>query len=204
MSTLRTILRRIFLSLLTLCVLGLVLLGGVSAYVVSRFDGTATLPADCALVFGATVHAVFEEGEVVGAEAGPGIARRMETAVDLYRQNMIKTLFLSGGKGDGMLASEAAVMKQYALDRGVQEGDLVTEESATSTRENIQLTKPLMAGCRSVVGISDAYHLARIEFLARQENWTLPTVPSSYRPIWPFELKSVIREALGILYYSVN
>lgn len=170
----------------------------VLGFVLSRFGGTATLPADCALVFGAAVH-----GKEMGDElAGPGIARRVSTAADLYHKKLIKKLFLSGGKGSGTYITEAQVMKSYAEQRGVEAGDMILEGDSTSTWENIHNTRPLMAGCRTVVGISDRYHLARIEFLAGKQGWGLKTYPAAMHATIGFEAWSVVRETLAILFYA--
>ncbi len=172
--------------------------------VVAGFAGTATLPAECAIVFGAAVHPVYDPaGTMIENQSGPGIRRRMLTAVELYRQGLVKTLFLTGGTGDGMVRSEAQIMKQYALLRHVPEQDILVEDQSASTKENLLNTRPLVEHCSSVVGISDRYHLARIAFLARQQGWDLPTFPAREIPTRPFEIRSVLREAAGMVWYGI-
>lgn len=180
------------------------LCGTALLLVLSDRDGTAVLPAECGIVFGATVHATFDAGRrVVGSKPGPGILRRMSTAVELYRDGKIERLVLTGGKGDGMRLSEAEAMHQFAASAGLPEEALVTEDRATSTRENLFLSRPLVRDCRGVVAISDGYHLARIRLLARRMGWELETVPASQRATRGFEAWSIVREVGGILYYSV-
>jgi len=197
-------LRRFARLMLLLIIVLVSTLALVSWYVVTRFSGSATLPADCAIVFGAAVHSLYDDqGKLIGSRAGPGITRRIETAVDLYQKKYIRTLYLTGGKGGGMLQSEAGVMRDYALKAGVSAGDLVIEDQAKSTWENLVFTRPLLKDCSTVVGISDSYHLARIELLAHKQGWELPTVPSAWSAGFWFESRSVLREALGILFYVV-
>ncbi len=172
--------------------------------VIAGFAGTATLPVECAIVFGAAVHPVYDPaGTIIESQSGPGIRRRMLTAVELYRQGLVRKLFLSGGKGDGMVRSEAQIMKQYALLRHVPERDIVVEDQSASTKENLLNTRPLVKDCSSVVGISDRYHLARIAFLARQQGWDLPTFPAREIPTGPFEGRSVVREAMAMVWYGL-
>jgi len=164
--------------------------------VVRSFDDDATFPVDCAVVFGAAVRR--------GGEPGPGITRRVSTAADLYHQKYIRTLILTGGKGEPGQASEAAVMKDVALQLGVNKRDIITEDQSNSTWENILYTTELIDECDSIVAISDRYHLARIKLLAHQQGWTdLHTHPASVISTRNFEFKSVLREAVGILYYVV-
>jgi len=119
-----------------------------SAYVLSYFGGNAeSFPFDCAVVFGAAVH---------GREtAGPGITRRVSTAAALYRDRYIRTIYLTGGKGDALKASEAMVMRKVALLEGVAPEDVRVEENARSTWENLAYSREITQGCTDVLAISD-------------------------------------------------
>ncbi len=187
-----------------ICVATVVVFGYVVGLVVAGFSGTAVLPADCAIVFGAAVHPLYDStGHAVESQSGPGIQRRMLTAVELYKQGKVHKLFLSGGKGDRQRRSEAQIMMQYAILRHIPHQDVVAESQSTTTKENILYTRPLTRNCTSVIAISDRYHLTRIGFLAKQQGWTLPTFPAKEVAALPFEAKSVLREALAILWYGL-
>jgi len=162
--------------------------------VVRSFEGNVEFPVDCGIVFGAAVRR--------GGEPGPGITRRVATAADLYHKKYIKTLILTGGRGEPEQVSEAEVMKNLALQLGVTERDIITEDQSNSTWENILYTTPLISDCTSLVGISDRYHLARIKLIAHQQGWTdLHTYPADVLSTRDFEIRSVLREGVGILYY---
>jgi uncharacterized SAM-binding protein YcdF (DUF218 family) len=166
--------------------------------VFAKFDGSAELPSDCALVFGAAVHKK--------SSAGPGISRRVETAVNLYLEEQIQKLVFTGGKGSSTQESEAYVMKSYAQSLGVNSDDIVLEENALSTWQNILYSKPILdkMGCESVIGISDRYHLARIEYLSFLQGWgNLRTLPAERRANALFEFRAVVRETFGIIYYFI-
>ena len=167
-------------------------------YVLTQYSGSALLPADCALVFGAGIWGTDT--------ASPSVLRRTSAAAALYKEGKVKKLILSGGKGDERRASEASVMRKVALRLGVDPDDILLEESSTSTLENLQYSREFLAECDTVVGVSDHYHLARIELLAARlgiDNFT--TVGAGDRPpFFPHEVKSVIREGVGILYYGTN
>jgi uncharacterized SAM-binding protein YcdF (DUF218 family) len=127
----------------------------------------------------------------------------METAIRLYKQGAVSHLILSGGKGDSLKASEAAVMHQLALAGEIPESALTLEEKSHSTFENLRFSQPLISNCRSVVAISDDYHLARIKMLAQRVGITgLHTYPADTAPELTFELVSIGRETAAYLWYS--
>lgn len=173
----------------------ILLLTAVYLIVYSHFDGTAELPADCAVVFGAAVY-----GQNL---PGPAITRRVAAAADLYRRGQVKTLIFSGGKGRGVRESEAEVMRSFAIELGVSADDIIIEDKSHSTWENIANVRNLTSQCSNVVGVSDQYHLARIELLSWRQGWgELETVPAQDRPPAASEKRSVIREVLALIYYA--
>lgn len=195
----RRFVRRLLLSLALLLVLGLCTFAGTVRYVIARFEGTVALPAECGLVFGTAVRPTYQNGKIVYTGPGPGILRRVAAAADLYRAGNIKKVFLTGGRGEGMAESEASVMKRIAVVQGIRLEDIVIEEKSRSTVENLKYSLPRMKGCMSIVGISDRYHLARIELLAAKAGRPIMTYPAAANAGRAFETRSVLREALGIM-----
>ena len=182
---------------LTLVVTGAVTFACILGVIYARFGGSGGASADCAVVFGASVHQ--------NNAPGPGIERRIDTAVRLYKQGTVHRLFLTGGKGDADHSSEASVMQQLAEREGVPHAAITAEPNAHSTWENLLYVRPLTRGCSSVIGISDRYHLARIELLAAQQGWNdLRTYPADLRPPLAFETASVLREAIAYAYYGLH
>jgi vancomycin permeability regulator SanA len=193
-------LRAILLGLVSL-VLGLSLAAFLisALFVLSKFEGTAhgEIPKGenaCALVFGSAIKKA--------GEPGPAIVRRVAAAVDLYEEGNVGTLIMSGGRGKGIAMSEASVMGSVARDAGVEAGDIVLEEKATSTLENIKFAQSVIRSqCTFVLGVSDRYHLARIELLA----WRLDVPLRTYSAGGPenplLEMKDIVREAMAIVYY---
>ncbi len=175
----------------------MVLLAVVTLSIRSYFGGTAQLPADCALVFGAAVYGYDTPG--------PAILRRVGKAAALYRDGQVRTLILSGGvgKGSGASDSEASVMRTHAVALGVDPQDIVLESSSHSTWENLLYARPLTEGCEKVVGISDQFHLARIELLSWRQGWgALNTLPAEERPPVLNEWRSTVREVFAMVYYA--
>ena len=163
--------------------------------VLMHFPGNTVFPVDCAVVFGSAVRQ--------GSEAGPGITRRVETAVDLLKEGRVNRLFLTGGVGEGNTASEAKVMRDVALEMGVVPEVITLEENAESTWQNIKFVRSSLTDCEDVVGISDRYHLARIRLAASRLDTPMMVFPAKRHAGFFFELWTVFREALGILAYAV-
>lgn len=167
-----------------------------AGFILSDFSGTATLPADCGIVFGAAVY---------GSRPSMAVQRRIDAAVALYRRHLITRIFMTGGKAGGDRLSEAAVMRARAIHGGVDPRDIVTEDRARSTWENLLFTRPLTESCGTVVAISDAFHLARIGLLARRQGWgTLQTFPAARPSSFALEARGIGREVLGVLYYAFH
>ena len=164
--------------------------------ILSHFSGTAQLPSECGVVFGAAVY---------GSRPSMAVMRRVDRAADLYRERRISKIFVTGGKGNGARLSEAAVMRTSLLSENVSPADIIIEDKARSTWENLLFTRPLTAGCTSVTGISDAFHLARIELLARRQGWnTIRTWPAPRPESSQLELKGFEREVVAYLYYALR
>ena len=164
-------------------------------FILTGFDGNAAFPVDCGLVFGAAISG--------RNTAGPAIVRRVDGAARLWKDEQIQTLILTGGKGDSWRLSEAAVMRQQAIRDGVDGRDILLEDSARSTKENLAKSLEIVREhCDSVVAISDQYHLARIRLLAKKAGWgSLPTYGVPDRPERG-ESKSILREWAAYLYYA--
>lgn len=172
---------------------------GIITFIVLRgFNGSGQLPADCVLVFGAAVYGT--------QYAGPGIVRRVGGAGEYYRQGLITgKVILSGGTGSGNILSEAQVMKREALKQGIPAEKIITEDQSHSTLENLLYSRPLAKDCKNVVGISDKYHLSRIDLLARRLDWdNFSTVPVQGSPTKEFERQSIIREIIAYAYYALH
>ncbi|TSC79644.1 MAG: hypothetical protein G01um101425_575 [Candidatus Peregrinibacteria bacterium Gr01-1014_25] len=164
--------------------------------IIAGIEGSGTLPADCALVFGS---ALLKSGE-----PGPGLQRRIATAARLWNEKQVRTLVVTGGRPDGAAISEAEAMAERLHARQVPAGAIRTEMAARSTWENLVLSKPLLQDCESVIAVSDGYHLARIRLLAWRQGWgSLPTYPADDPSPVASHLRNIARETAAYLYYVV-
>lgn len=105
-----------------------------------------------------------------GGSAWPGMLlcpslMRLQHGVWLYHEGYAPRLIVSGGAtpGDGVVRSEAELMRQMALTMGVRPGDIVVENRSSRTYENGKEVAAIMRreGWRSALLVTDAVHMRR-------------------------------------------
>lgn len=141
----------------------------------------------------------------------PCLTGRVDTGIALAQAGTVQRLLLSGGvdREDGRI--EAEVMAQHARQAGYT-GSLQLESASTTTRENLALSRSLLqaAGVRSVVIVSEPYHLWRVERLARASGFAgvfdvqYAAAPSSCWRSWGMAFKGALREPLAIAHNAMN
>ncbi|MFO1128438.1 MAG: YdcF family protein [Rhodospirillales bacterium] len=130
---------------------------------------------------------------------GPALVRRVEWGVGVFRARCAGHLVLSGGS-IGPPPPEAHLMRQIALDLGVDEDRIVVEDTSRNTFENAVYTGAFIRrrGWRRVVVVTDAYHLRRALYIFRRlglavEGAGVPRTPAVSRLRW---LRLVVEEWL--------
>lgn len=161
--------------------------------------GLATRPlatADLALVLGTTVGP--------GNQPLPRLRVRLEAALALYRRGGCRTLMVSGGlEDDGR--DEAAGMKQWLVEHGVPAAAIVEDHHGDNTRASARNARAWLDahGQRSVVVVSQYFHLPRARLAIRQEG--LVDAGGDYRPrLFLIDVYSSMREVLGYLAYGAR
>jgi len=90
---------------------------------------------------------------------------RLDKAIELYKSGYSKNLIFTGAVMNGS-KSEAEMMKQYSIARGVLESDIIKEEVATSTVENIIFTQKIIDNSPNLLGgtnliLTSNFHVKR-------------------------------------------
>ena len=126
---------------------------------------------------------------VLGAKVGtPALTERTLQGLRYYQQGKTGTIVLSGGRGLGESIAEAEAMQAVIAGRVAQTGgkmpNVILESTSVNTFQNIHNTKALIPNAKSIVIISDSFHLARSAILAKRDGfpevyWDAP-VPSYY------------------------
>lgn len=94
---------------------------------------------------------------------------RMDRAIELYQARKVNTLIVSGGCVKNAFC-EAMVMQDYAQKRGIPIQDIVLEEKARNTYENLLYSKQV---CESlcfhhVIVVTSKFHVRRASFFVRK------------------------------------
>lgn len=94
---------------------------------------------------------------------------RLDKAIEYYNKNKDINIIVSGGQGTDEITTEALAMKNYLIHNGVNEDNIILEDKATTTLENIIFSKKIMENLnlenRALIVTSD-YHLLRGRFIA--------------------------------------
>jgi uncharacterized SAM-binding protein YcdF (DUF218 family) len=148
--------------------LGGVTLGALYGAVRRGERETVHRPAEAIVVLGAQVHR--------GGRPSSALRGRVRRAVALYHAGYAQRLIVTGGVGDAGIA-EAAVMQAIAVGAGVPEAAIVLEPTATRTVESSRAVGALCraAGWRSVIVVSDPFHLWRSALLFATEGLDVQT-----------------------------
>ena len=160
-------------------------------------------PADAALILG---NRAYKDGK-----PNPCLTGRVDAGIALAKAGTVRQLVFSGGvdSEDGRI--EAEVMAQHARSAGYA-GRLLLEPVSQSTRENLSMSRAVLqaAGVRSVIIVTEPYHLWRAERLARATGFDrlfdvqFAAAPTSCWQRWGMAFKGALREPLAIVNNAAN
>lgn len=106
---------------------------------------------------------------VLGAAINtPALYNRTLNGLKLYNQDKSKTLVLSGGVDYPKSISEAMYMQNVILQNASTVPTMILDEEARSTYENLKNTKDKIGSRKSIIIISDSFHLARAVLVAKR------------------------------------
>lgn len=132
---------------------------------------------------------------------------RLDAAFDYLQQNPNTSVIVTGGMGDDEIYSEAYVMKQYLVERGIDESRIYCEDRSKDTAQNIAYASKIIEeqGLPETMFIAtDGFHEFRGFLYARKNNTTAYALPvhdftwdtlSIYPEYW-------VREILGVLHFT--
>jgi SanA protein len=156
----KRIIKRIWRLILRLSLFGLLALFiprlVTSIYVAARIFTVETVPADrVAIVFGAEVKKDGTPSAV--------LRDRVETAVELYKNNKVEKLLMSG---DNRFVdyNEPESMRQYAVSLGVPDADIVLDYAGRRTYDTCYRAKEIFK-VDSAILVTQGFHLPRALFL---------------------------------------
>ena len=126
---------------------------------------------------------------------------RVDYAIELYHGGQVGALIFTGGfrdKDPARESSEAVLARAYAVAHGVPAQRIWIEQRSTTTLENLREAQAIVnaQGFAQVALVSDRWHLARAQAMARDLDMSVvpaPTPYSVYRSPW-YQVKFIWRE----------
>lgn len=109
------------------------------------------------------VGIVFGAGLLRDGSAGPVLSDRVQTAVELYLAGKVDKLLMSGDNRF-IEYNEPEAARQYALERGVPDEDIVLDYAGRRTYDTCYRAKHIF-GVNSAILITQDFHMERALFL---------------------------------------
>ncbi|MEN9562750.1 MAG: hypothetical protein RIR73_994 [Chloroflexota bacterium] len=114
----------------------------------------------------ARVVIVFGAGLLRDGSAGPVLSDRMLTAVNLYQAGKVEKILISGDNRE-ITYNEPEAGRQYALERGVPDEDIVLDYAGRRTYDTCYRAKYIF-GVEEAILVTQDFHMPRALTLC---NW---------------------------------
>ncbi|HEY2061342.1 MAG TPA: YdcF family protein [Amycolatopsis sp.] len=128
------------------------------------------------------------------------LANRLDRAVAFWRRCPDALLVVSGGQGSDELRSEGAAMADYLVAAGVPVAQIVVEDRAATTDENLRYSVALLRErgfTGRVLAVTNNYHVFRTAVLARRLGLRLDVIGA--RTASYFVPSAFLREFVALL-----
>ena len=181
----------------TLLYLSLLIIIGTYAY--HLLAHPPSQKADVALILGNRAY--------LHDAPNPCLTGRVDEGILLFSQGLVTQLAMSGGRDHEDNRIEAQVMEAYARSKGFK-GNILLESRSSSTLENLKFSQVMLqaAGVKSVIIVSEPYHMWRIKQLVDAGqlgldfNVSYAAAPSQCWLTWGMAFKGALREPLAIIH----
>lgn len=113
--------------------------------------------SDTAVVFGARVYG--------NGQMSMALRDRIQRACELYAQEMVSRIIVSGGPGDGR-THETEAMYNFAIHAGVPEEAIWIDPNGLNTQATVENSLKMLHERREfgrIIAVSEFYHLPRIK-----------------------------------------
>ncbi|MFD1020408.1 YdcF family protein [Thalassobacillus hwangdonensis] len=129
--------------------------------------------ADAAIVLGAAQW---------NGKPSPVFEGRLQHAIDLYKDEKVDKLIVTGGKGTRSRFSEAEVGRAFMVERGIPEEDVLIENTSQVTEQNLENAKQVAEklGLDDFLIVSDPFHAKRGAMMAQHLGMNADGSPTPY------------------------
>lgn len=171
---------------------GFALFAALEAWVVSWARTDSETPVAAVIVLGAGVN---------GTAPSLSLQTRLDAALAYVRDKPEVPVVVSGSQGAGEAISEAECMARWLTARGIPPEQVILEEQADNTRENIRYSLELLEErgidtAADIAVVSSDYHLCRAStYLPGNMVPVAARMPGRY---WPITANYYVREAFAL------
>ncbi|HBS60853.1 MAG TPA: YdcF family protein [Firmicutes bacterium] len=158
-------------------------------------------PADVLIIPGARLW---------GSQPSALLQARLDKAVELYQAGYAAGIIVSGARGPDELASEAAVMRNYLLTRGIPPEAVYPGDQSRNTIENLVYRQKVMEqqGWHSAIVVTNPFHIYRCLIIAREIGLSATAASSVSHPGFSASYllsttKQYLRESLAVTKHYV-
>lgn len=153
------------IGVILLTVLNLVVVLSSDPYIYDKSD--ISTADDLTQLAGEDIDAIIVLGcGVHGDTPTTLLADRLDAAISLYKESGVAPKLLMSGDHGRDDYNEVAVMRQYAIDRGVPSEDIFMDHAGFSTYETMYRAREIF-GVKKAVIVTQEYHLYRALYDAR-------------------------------------
>ena len=183
--------RKILKTLLWLLVIGAIFVSSVALGIVSYGRKDEKQPSDAIIVLGAGAWNDY---------ISPVFRERINHGIWLYENGYADHIIFTGGYPEGSQKSESAVAKEYAMEHGIPESAIFTEEISRTTDDNLRYAKEIMEenDWETAIIVTDPLHSMRAMLLSCDHG--ISAVPSptpttmyqSFKTSFPFLMRETV------------
>lgn len=159
----------------------------------SAGDDPARIDADFVVVLGAQIQ---------GDRPSRTLRERLDLAAEYLQAHPGAVAYVSGGQGPDESLTEAEVMDRYLRQQGIDERQIVQEDQAGNTRENLLFSRTMAekAGISTdkVLIITSEYHLPRARYIAGTLGMEAYGLASKTTP-WILRVNYYLREVFAFV-----
>ena len=115
------------------------------------------------------------------------LTRRLDKAAAVFEKSGHDTMIIaSGGKGSKEKPSEARVMKDYLVRKGIPEDKILEEDSSNSTKQNLKYSRRMISergGASDIALVTSDYHVWRCLRTSRSLGMYCRGIGSASQPV---------------------
>ena len=148
---------------------------------------------------------------LIGEKVSPLLAARIDKGIQLFHRfhtatHPVKVIF-TGGQGNDETLAEGDAMANYAMEKGMKKKDIIIEDKAVNTYENLLFSKQLIeenvlnkgsTATYNIITVTNNFHVFRALLWARKVR--LKSDGAGAKTKFYFWLNALIREFIGVLY----